>query len=156
MNKIKIVFVCHGNICRSPMAEYMFKDYVKKLNKSDNFIISSKATSTEEIGNMIHYGTKKILDKLNIDSSMHRASQITLADYNYYDYIICMDSNNIYNLNRIIKKDNLNKVKRLLDYTSLKRDISDPWYTHDFNKTYEDIKIGLEGLYKALEKEFSL
>lgn len=148
---IKVLFVCHGNICRSPMAEFMFKDLLNKNNLSDKFHVESRATSYEEIGNGIHYGTKRILDKLNIkDYHNKKAQRMTIEDYNYYDYIIAMDSNNIYNLERI-QKDTLNKYSLLLDYTDLKRNISDPWYTGDFNKTYEDISIGLEGFLKYLK-----
>ena len=147
---IKVLFVCHGNICRSPMAEFLFKDYVNKKGTANKFYIESCATSREEIGNHIHYGTKKILDKYNINASSKTARQITIADYNSFDYIIVMDKNNIYNLKRIIGNDSLNKVHLFLEYAGLSRDISDPWYTGDFDKTEADIILGIKGFYSYL------
>ena len=146
---VRVVFVCHGNICRSPMAEYLFKYYVKNKGTSDKFIIDSMATSTEEIGNGVHRGTKKILDKFNIDYSNHRATQIRYSDYDKYDFIIVMDRNNIYNLRRIFE-DKDNKVHLFLGYAGINRDISDPWYTGNFDETYKDIKLGIDGFYKYL------
>ena len=147
---IKVLFVCHGNICRSPMAEFLFKDYVNKKGKQNQFLIESRATSSEEIGNPVHIGTRKILDRFKIDYSKKRAERITLDDYNNFDYIIIMDEYNRVNIERRIE-DRYNKIKLLLDYTDLKRDISDPWYTGDFEKTYSDIVLGLDGFYKYLE-----
>lgn len=149
---IKVLFICHGNICRSPMAEYLFIDYVNKLGMQNEFIIESRATSTEEIGNGVHYGTKRILNSLGIDCTKKKAIQLTKFDYSNYDYLIGMDDWNIHNILRIVGKDIDNKVFKLLDFTDLKRDIKDPWYTHNFNETYEDIKIGLEGFYNYLLK----
>lgn len=147
---IKVLFICHGNICRSPMAEYLFKYYVDKKGKSSSFLIDSMATSREEIGNGVHYGTRKILDKFNIDYSKHRAMQVRKEDYDKYDFIIVMDRNNIYNLKRIFE-DYDNKVHLFLEYAGMDRDISDPWYTGDFDKTYSDITIGIKSFYKYLE-----
>lgn len=149
---IKVLFVCHGNICRSPMAEFLFKKYVNDLN-DDRFIIESCATSLEEIGNPIHYGTKKILDRFNIDYSKKRARRMTIDDYNNFDYIVAMDRNNINNIKRIIGNDNKGKVSLLLDFVGLNRDISDPWYTGNFEKTYEDIMIGINALYKYINEK---
>lgn len=149
---IKVLFVCHGNICRSPMAEFIFKDYVKKRNKNDIFHIESRATSYEEIGNPVHYGTKKILDSLNIDCSKKTARRMTINDYEEYDYIICMDKNNIRNIKYIVGEDRLNKIKLFLDYAGIYRDIKDPWYTGNFKETYEDICIGCEAFYEYLIK----
>ena len=136
---IKVLFICHGNICRSPMAEYLFKE--------------SCATSSEEIGNPVHYGTKRILNSLGIDCSKKRARRINPSDYQEFDYLIIMDENNRWNLNRIIGNDSLKKVHLLLEYAKLNRDISDPWYTGDFNKTYNDIMLGLNSFYSFLMKK---
>ena len=106
---VRVLFICHGNICRSPMAEYLFKYYVDKKGKGSLFIIDSMATSREEIGNGVHYGTRRILDRFNIDYSKHRATQVRKEDYDKYDFIIVMDRNNIYNLKRIFQDYN-NKV----------------------------------------------
>lgn len=141
----KILFVCHGNICRSPMAEFIFNDLIKKRGISD-VISESAATSTEEIGNGVHYGTASILRRLGIDYSKKRARQITRADFEKFDLIIGMDTANIRNLQRISEKHSDAKIHRLLEYTDNPRDISDPWYTGDFEKTYRDVLEGCEGL----------
>lgn len=150
---IKVLFVCHGNICRSPMAEFVFKDMVKKRGLDDKFYIASAATSTEEIGSVVHHGTRKILNNLGISTEGKRAVQMTKGDYKEYDYIVAMDQRNIINMNRIIGSDSLNKVKRLLDYTQRPRDISDPWYTGDFEQTYEDVYNGCEALLEIICEE---
>ena len=150
---IKVLFVCHGNICRSPMAEFLFKDMVKKDGKEKDFYIESCATSSEEIGNPVHYGTKKILNSLGIDSSKKRARRITKDDYLLFDYIILMDEENKYGIKYIIPNDPKNKIHMLLEYAGLNRDISDPWYTGDFNKTYKDIMLGLNAFYSYLKEE---
>ena len=152
MKMIKVLFVCHGNICRSPMAEFLFKYYVEKKNVKDKFYIESCATSYEEIGNHVHYGTRKILDKYNIDYSKKTARRFEIDDYNKFNYIIIMDKNNLYNLKRIIKDDPLNKIHLFLEYANLNRDISDPWYTGDFDKTEKDIILGVKSFYSYLEK----
>ncbi len=149
---IKVLFICHGNICRSPMAEYLFIDYVNKMNVGNEFKIESAATSTEEIGNGVHYGTKRILNSLGIDCSKKRARQITKRDYSEYDFLIGMDDWNIHNILRITGSDIDHKVYKLLDFTDLKRDIKDPWYTGNFKETYDDIVLGLEGFYAYLNK----
>ena len=147
---IKVLFVCHGNICRSPMAEFMLKDIINKKGLQNNFDIASCATSCEEIGNDIHYGTKNMLTKMKVPFSKRSAKRITKDDYNNYDYILCMDKNNIRNLERVIGKDNDNKIFRLLDFSSQPRDIADPWYTGDFDDTYNDILEGIECLLENI------
>lgn len=142
---IKVLFVCHGNICRSPMAEFLFKDLVEKRKLDKLFYIESCATSSEEIGNPVHYGTRRILNNLGIDCSKKRARRFNASDYNNFDYIICMDQNNIRNLNYFIENDNDNKVHLLLEYVGMNRNIRDPWYTGNFNETYDDIIMGLNG-----------
>jgi protein-tyrosine phosphatase len=147
---IKVLFVCHGNICRSPMAEFVFKDMVQKRGIGDLFTIASAATSTEEIGSVVHHGTRKVLNGLGISTEGKRAVQMTKRDYKEYNHIVAMDQRNITNINRIIGLDSEKKVRKLLDYTSTPGDVADPWYTGDFEKTYEDIYTGCEQLLKAI------
>lgn len=143
---IKVMFVCHGNICRSPMAEYVLKDMVNKKGVKGDFIINSSATSYEEIGNPVHKGTKNKLYEMGIPCGNHKAIRLTKEDYNYYDYIIAMDSNNLRNIDRIIGTDSQNKVYLLLDFTDRKGEsIADPWYTGNFDTTYNDIDEGCRG-----------
>lgn len=145
---IKILFVCHGNICRSTMAEYVMKNLVSKAGLSEDFYIDSAATSREEIGNPVHHGTRQKLREEGIPCGNHRARQMRRDDYDRFDYIIGMDTWNIRNMNRILGADPLGKVSKLLDFTSRPgEDIADPWYTGDFDLTYEDVKEGCEGLF---------
>ena len=145
----KILFVCHGNICRSPMAEFILKDMVKQAGLQDQFVIASAATSTEEIGNGVHPGTKRILDALGIASTGKRAVQMTAADYAAYDYLIGMDAANIRNMKKISGGDPDRKIWKLLDFAS-GGDIADPWYTGNFDITYQDIVCGCRALLKEL------
>lgn len=147
----KILFICHGNICRSPMAEFLLKDIVNKRGLADAFEIASAATSREEIGNPVHYGTRNKLAQLGISVAGKHAVQVSKRDYEYYDLLLVMDSNNIRNLRRVIGEDTQNKVHLLLDYTERKGEsIADPWYTGDFDVTYNDIMEGLAGLLEQL------
>ncbi|MFA9375259.1 MAG: low molecular weight protein-tyrosine-phosphatase [Lachnotalea sp.] len=141
---IKIMFVCHGNICRSPMAEFVLKDMITKKGLENQFYIASAATSREEIGNPVHPGTRKVLNKYGIGVEGKYAIQLSKKDVNNYDYIIGMEQINISNINKIIGENTNCKVDRLLDFTEHPRDIADPWYTGDFEKTYEDIYEGCE------------
>ncbi|MBE7043362.1 MAG: low molecular weight phosphotyrosine protein phosphatase [Ruminococcaceae bacterium] len=147
---IKIMFVCHGNICRSPMAEFVFKDMVRKKGAEERFQIASSATSREEIGNPVHYGTRKKLAEVGITVSGKYAVQLTKKDYAEYDYLIAMDSMNVRNILRIIGEDKDNKVCKLLDFAE-GGEIADPWYTGNFDETYDDVVRGCTGLLKKLQ-----
>ena len=138
----KILFICHGNICRSTMAQYVFEDMVKKAGLAERFEIDSAATSREEIGNGVHRGTRRKLAEMGIPCGNHRARQVTKADYRHFDYLLIMDENNRRNLMRIIGSDPEGKVHRLLDFSKNPRDIADPWYTGNFDVTYDDIARG--------------
>ena len=147
---LRVLFVCHGNICRSPMAEFLLKDLVRRLGIADKFYIASAATSSEEIGNPVHRGTRKKLNELGIDCSEKRAVRMRADDYRKYDYLIGMDAWNKRNILSMIHQDPDNKVHLLLDFSKHPRDIADPWYTGDFETTYRDIMEGLEGLLNYL------
>lgn len=147
---IKIMFVCHGNICRSPMAEFVFNDMVRKRGLADKMLARSSATSTEEIGNDVHRGTRRILDKYGVSYSPREAVQLTRSDYADYHLIVGMDSYNIRNMIRIFGSDPDGKVVRLLDLTSRSGDVADPWYTGDFEATYRDVREGCEALINML------
>ena len=144
----RVMFVCHGNICRSPMAEFVFLDMVKKRGLADVLIAKSSATSTEEIGNDVHRGTKAILTKYNIPFNRREAVQLTRADYGKYDLFVGMDSANIRNMHRIFGSDPDGKIIKLLDLTNRPGDVADPWYTGNFEATYRDVTEGCEALIK--------
>lgn len=157
---IKILFVCHGNICRSPMAEFIMKNLVEKAGLGGQFYISSAATSTEEIyngvGNPVYMRAREKLKSHGFDCSRKRAVQVTKKDYEKYDYLICMDHNNIRNLKRIIGQDKEGKVSLLLDYSDrIGESIADPWYSGNFNVTYDDILEGCHGLLEYIMREES-
>lgn len=146
----KIMFVCHGNICRSPMAEFVFRDMINKRGLADKISVASSATSTEEIGNDTHRGTKAILTKYGIPFTRREAVQLTRADYNKYDMFIGMDSYNIRNMLRIFGADPDGKVVKLLDLTDRGGDVADPWYTGNFEITYRDVCAGCKELLEKL------
>ncbi|MBQ1949257.1 MAG: low molecular weight phosphotyrosine protein phosphatase [Treponema sp.] len=145
----KILFVCHGNICRSPMAEFICRKLLKDAGRENEFHVESAATSTEEIGNDMHPGAKAELSKNGIPFEKRRARRITEDDYKNYDYLIGMDVENLYYMQRKWNKDPDDKVKLLLSYAGKDRDIADPWYTGNFSETYADL---VEGLTQMLEK----
>lgn len=148
---VKILFICHGNICRSPMAEFVMRDMLSKAGLSEEIIAESAAVSTEEIGNDIHHGTRRKLKEMGIPFERRRARQVAASDYNNFDYLIVMDGNNIRNLKRIIGGDLEGKVFKLLDFTDRAgEDIADPWYTGNFDVTYTDIEEGCRGLLNRL------
>lgn len=154
----KILFICHGNICRSTMSEYVMKYLVSEAGLSDQFYIDSAATSREEIGNPVHPGTQRKLREVGIPCGDHRARQMTRRDYEEFDYLIGMDSWNMRNINRIIGNGDFDgKVNRLLDFTDrVGEDIADPWYTGDFDVTYRDVREGCEGLLSHILEEGKL
>jgi len=151
---IKIMFVCHGNICRSPMAEIIFRDMVKKRGLADKFLIASSATSTEEIygdvGNPVYPPAREELRKHGLSSDGKRAVQLKRSDYGYYDYLIAMDDANVRNIYRIVDGDPDCKVSKLMDHTSRKGNVADPWYSGDFATTYKDIYEGCECLLNEI------
>ena len=145
----RILFVCHGNICRSPMAECVMTHLVKEKGISD-IEVSSAATSTEELGNPTHPGTRRILEQYKIPVLPHHARQMTRQDGEDYDYLIGMDSANLRNMARIV--GSLDKIFGLLDWSSLPRDIADPWYTGDFESTFRDVWEGCKSMLEMLQK----
>lgn len=150
---IKIMFVCLGNICRSPMAEFVFKDIVKKQGLEKEFYIKSSATSYEEIGNNIHYGTRNKLIQKGISFENRKAIRLKPEDYKKYDYIIGMENSNIKNIKRIVGEDYENKVYKLLDFSNNPRDIADLWYTRNFEITYNDVVDGCNGFMNYLKNK---
>ena len=150
---IKVLFVCHGNICRSTMAESVMTYLVKQAGLSDQFYINSAATSREEIGNHPHHGTVARLKAEGIPVIPHRAVQMTLDDYEEYDYLIGMDTENIRNMQRISGGDPDEKIYKLLTFAGSGLDVADPWYTGDFEATYKDVKAGCEGVLHTLAEE---
>ncbi len=148
---ISLLFVCHGNICRSTMAEFVLKDLVAKRGLADRFHIESAATSAEELGNPVHPGTRRILEGLGIDCSAKRARRLRKADYDEFDLIIAMDSQNMRNMDRMLGDDPDHKLHKLLEYAGSDGDIADPWYTGDFETTYDDVNAGCHGLLAFLD-----
>ena len=146
----RILFVCHGNICRSPMAEFVMKDIVEKAGLQDEFYIESAATSTEEIGNEVYPPAKRKLAEHNISCKGKTARQMRRADYERFDLLIGMDEWNIRNMNRICGGDPEGKIHKLLDYTTRKGDVADPWYTGDFDATWSDVTEGCQCLLDSM------
>ncbi|MCI7042346.1 MAG: low molecular weight phosphotyrosine protein phosphatase [Lachnospiraceae bacterium] len=147
---IKVLFICHGNICRSTMAESVLTHMVKQRHIDHLFEINSAATSREEIGNPPHHGTVNKLRQVGIPLIPHRAVQMTKADYEKYDYLIGMDDWNIRNMLRIAGSDPDHKIRKLLSFADSERDIADPWYTGNFDETYDDIIEGCEAFLRSL------
>ena len=148
----KILFICHGNICRSPMAEFVMKKMVKDAGREAQFEIASAATSTEEIGNPVYPPARRILAEHGIGCAGKTARQMTRQDYDYFDQIIAMDRNNLRNLKRMFGEDTQHKISLLMDYTHRPGDVADPWYTGDFEATWHDVWDGCEGLLNRLMK----
>lgn len=157
MNRYRIMFVCHGNICRSTMAEFVMKDMVEKAGLADRFTIASSATSTEEIGNPVHHGTARMLSRHGISCDGKRAVQLRLADYGSYDLFVGMDRANIRNMRRMLAGDPEGKVAKLLQYpegvsADQASDVADPWYTGDFDETWRDVNDGCSALLDLLRE----
>ncbi len=148
--KYRILFVCHGNICRSPMAEFIMTKLVRDAKQEEHFYIDSKATSTEELGNAPYPPAQRKLNAQGVPMHPHRASQIKKSDYDDFDYIIGMDSANMRNMKRIFGEDSQGKLHKLTEYSSYSGDIEDPWYSGDFDTVYEQILDGCEGLLNHL------
>lgn len=146
----KIMFVCHGNICRSPMAEIVFRDMVKEAGLSEDIVIASSATSTEEIGNPVYPPARAELAKHGLSSEGKYSIQLKASDYNKYDMFVGMDSANIRNMQRIFGGDPQEKIYKLMDFTDMSGDVADPWYTGSFDITYRDICKGCEGLLEYI------
>lgn len=149
----RICFVCYGNICRSTMAEFVFKDMVKKRGYEHEFIIESKGTSSEELGNDTYYLTKEKLAENNIAFTKRKATKLKKEDYDDFDYFIGMDMMNVSSMNELFVQDKEQKVFRFLDITDKKRDIADPWYTRNFEQTYQDILYGCDQLFSWIQKK---
>ncbi len=149
---IRVLFICHGNICRSTMAQCVLQHLVNERHMENEFYIDSAATSREEIGNGPHYGTVGKLRQVGIPVIPHRAVQMTREDYDKYDYLIGMDTANIRNMNRIAEGDPEGKIYKMLSFAGLGRDVADPWYTGDFDATFNDVMLGCKGFLDFLAK----
>lgn len=146
----KILFVCHGNICRSPMAEFVMKDLVRKAGRQAEFEIASAATSSEEIGNSVYPPARRKLAQHGIDCSGKTARQLAKADYTRWDLLIGMDHANLRNMRRLFSEDREQKLHLLMDYTARPGEVADPWYTGDFETTWLDVLEGCQGLLATL------
>lgn len=150
---IKILFVCHGNICRSPMAEFVMKDMVRKAGLETRFVIESKAARRDELGNDTHYGTKAKLRQMGIPFAKRRATLLSKADYAAYDYLVAMDAENVQDMLRLFGGDPNGKIYKLLRFADEDRDVADPWYTGNFDETYEDVLKGCTALLRMIGKK---
>ncbi|MBR3565934.1 MAG: low molecular weight phosphotyrosine protein phosphatase [Paludibacteraceae bacterium] len=148
---IRILFVCHGNICRSPMAEFVMKHLVAEQHLDNQFEIASAATSTEEIGNPVYPPARRELNSHGIECNGHHARQMTTDDYDYYNYIIAMDHYNLRNMQRFVGNDSERKVSLLMDWTDNPHDVADPWYTGDFRLTWQDIWQSCNAIFTKLK-----
>ena len=148
----KILFVCHGNICRSPMAEFIMKDLVQKAGLAGEFEIASAATSCEELGNPVYPPARRKLREHGIDCSGKTARRLEKGDYARFDYLICMDRYNLRGMERILGDDRQHKIYLLLSFTGEQRDIADPWYTGNFDETYRDVLAGCSALLAQLRR----
>ena len=147
---IKILFVCHGNICRSPMAEFVMKDMVEKAGLDGEILVASAATTNEEIGNPVYPPARRKLAEHGLGCVGKTARRMRYADYDEYDLLIGMDRENLYDMRRAFRGDPMGKVRLLMDYTGRPGDVADPWYTRDFEATWRDVEEGCRGLLKAL------
>lgn len=148
---MKILFVCLGNICRSPMAEYVMRDLVRQAGLENQIQVASAATSREELGNPVYPPARRKLAEHGIACEGHAARQMTAADYDRFDLLIGMDQNNLRNMNRICGGDPQHKLRMLMDYTDRPGEVADPWYTGDFERTWQDVLAGCQGLLEQLE-----
>lgn len=150
MKTLRVLFVCHGNICRSTMAQFVLQDMVEKKGIAQFFTIDSAATSREEIGNDVHHGTRRVLEEQGVPCGHHSARQIKPSDANEWDYFIGMDEANIRNMRRMLGKDADARIYKLLEFAGSSADVADPWYTGDFETTYDDVVAGCRGFLRWL------
>jgi len=153
MERTYILFVCHGNICRSPMAEFVMKDLVRRAGLEDRFLIASKAARRDELGNDTHYGTKAKLRQMGVPFAKRRATLLDRSDYDAYDYLIGMDEENMRDMLRLFGGDPNGKIYKLLRFADEDRDVADPWYTGNFDETYEDVLKGCTALLRMIGKK---